>query len=97
MLAKNVYTIEEHQDKVGSRFQLAQIIMKRTNQLIRGAKPAAGLDPEFTPKKDGALPTQRHHRVALEELRTDKLKWTAQDSKTCPLPDFEDDYTVFGQ
>ena len=37
MLTKHIATIQEHQELVGSRFQLAQLIMHRTKQLMNGA------------------------------------------------------------
>jgi len=75
MLNKNIHTIEEHQKIVGSRFELAQIIMNRTKQLMAGSPIKPGLSKEFVEKRKGEIPTHRLSRVALEELRTGKLKW----------------------
>lgn len=68
-------TIEQQLQTVGSRFGLAQLIMKRTNQLIKGAPVRPGLGEAYTPRRQGEIPNHRFPKVALEELRRGQLKW----------------------
>lgn len=82
MYTKNISTIQEHHEIVGSRFDLAQIIMKRTKQLIEGAKVKPGLSSDFTPRRQGEIANNRMPKVALEELRTGKLKWSRKKIDT---------------
>lgn len=75
MLTRTIATIQEHQEIVGNRFQLSQIIMRRTKELIDGAPISKGLSAEFTPRRRGEIPNQSFAKVAMEELRTGKLHW----------------------
>jgi DNA-directed RNA polymerase omega subunit len=77
MLNSKVATIQEHQEIVGSRFELAQIIMRRTKQLMNGSPIKQGVGvvgSEFNPKHRQEIPIHRYPKIALEELRTGKLK-----------------------
>ena len=97
-MTKDIITIEEHQDIVGSRFQLAQIIMKRTNQLLRGAKPAKGIKSKFRENKKADIPRQTLHRIALEELRQGKLHWTKGEVDLSAKDKLvEDSSIIFGE
>ena len=97
MLTRKIHTIEEHQKIVGSRFQLAQIIMKRTNELLRGEPVSKGLGSEFSPKKNGGIPSQQYHRIALEELRTGKIKWRETAKDTWEEQGLDTDTVIFGE
>jgi DNA-directed RNA polymerase omega subunit len=92
MLTKTLATIQQHQELVGSRFELAQIIMRRTKQLMNGAPIKDGvnlgqLGSELNPKHRKEIPTHKYPKIALEELRSGKLKWH-RDNKT-QLPEVE--------
>jgi DNA-directed RNA polymerase subunit K/omega len=95
MLTKNIATIEEHEKLVGGRFQLAQIIMRRTKQLMNGSPAKEGLGEEFSAKRNGEIPNHRMPKVALEELRLGKLKWK-NVAKGMPEKTI-DDTIVFGE
>ncbi len=96
MITKNIHTIEQHQAIVGSRFQLAQLVMKRTNQLLQGAPISKGIASEFNPK-NSPLPTQRYHRVALEELRTGKIIWDKAASDKWEEDQLDTTAVIFGE
>jgi DNA-directed RNA polymerase subunit K/omega len=81
MLNEKILTIQEHESKAGSRFVLAGIIMKRVNQLIKGYPVKKGLSPEFDPGHEEIVQS-RFAKIALEEFRTDKLKWNHPSKPT---------------
>jgi len=77
MLTNKINTIEEHLNITsGNRFQLAHLVMKRTNQLIKGAKPSRNLPPELNPRRSGEIPNESFPKVALEELRSGAIRWS---------------------
>jgi len=77
-----------------NRYTLAQIIMKRTKELINGAPPKPGLDVEFFQRHRGDTPNQSLCKTALEEFRTGKLHWTEPIAKKPELPPI--DMPIFG-
>jgi DNA-directed RNA polymerase subunit K/omega len=81
MISNSIATIQEHQEIVGSRFLLAQVIMKRTNELLSGKPISKGLSAEFTPKRNRDIPNHRLAKVAMEELRVGKLSWNKLGEK----------------
>jgi len=101
MLSKDANTIQQHQEIVGSRFQLAQVIMHRTRQLMNGApirKGVGNVGSEFNPFKRIEIPPHRFAKIALEELRQGKLHYkrgavpTPEDA-----PIIETNPIVFGE
>ena len=84
MLTSKIQTIEEHHAIVGSRFQLAQLVMIRTKQLMAGKRPKKGLGTEFDSRRRGDIPNQRFAKVALEEIRTKKLTWKRTEKQVEP-------------
>jgi DNA-directed RNA polymerase omega subunit len=101
MLSRNAHTIQEHQEIVGSRFQLVQIIRHRTRQLMNGApirKGIGAVGSEFNPDKRSEIPNHRFPKIALEELRQGKLQWRRVSSQTPEeMPLIEDNPIVFGE
>ncbi|VVC06118.1 Uncharacterised protein [uncultured archaeon] len=78
MFNKKTLTLQEHQKIVGSRFQLAHIIMERTRQLWKGAPALVSVDeiePEFYIRYHSEVPEHRYPKIALEELRQGKFTW----------------------
>jgi len=75
MLTSKISTIQEHLEITGNRFELAQVIMRRTKELMAGAPIKKGVQTEFKSNRHQAIPNQQFIKVALEELRTGKLKW----------------------
>ena len=97
MLTNKILTIQEHQEKIGSRFLLAQLVMARTRQLIKGAPISKGMGTvgsEFNPKRRGEIPNHRFPKIALEELRTNRLHW--ERKPVVELPTIEIEPVVFG-
>jgi DNA-directed RNA polymerase subunit K/omega len=86
MLTSKINTIEEHLDKVGSRFLLATLTMIRTNQLIKGARPSKGLPRELDQHYQGEITHETLPKVALEEIRLGKLKWERKESAFIEKP-----------
>lgn len=79
MLTKHIATIEEHQKLAGGRFTLAQIVMRRTRQLMNKA-PIIDIDvkkvgSDFNHKKHEEIAPHLFPKIALEELRNGKLNW----------------------
>ena len=78
MLSKLADTIQQHEEIVGSRFLLAQIIMHRTKQLMNGSPiniSVGKVGSEFNPKRRAEIPNHLFPKIALEELRQGKLPW----------------------
>jgi DNA-directed RNA polymerase subunit K/omega len=89
MLNSKTLTIQEHEAITGSRYTLAMIVSKRVNQLLKGARPKPGLGPDFDFGRDSIAPN-RLAKIALEEIRTGKLKWshtTKPEVKDTTTPD----------
>lgn len=101
MLSKNAKTIQQHQEIVGSRFQLAQIIMHRTRQLMNGApirKGVGNVGTEFNPNKRSEIPPHRFLKIALEELRQGKLHYKRISVHTPEdAPFIETNTVIFGE
>jgi DNA-directed RNA polymerase subunit K/omega len=99
MLTNKINTIEEHQAIIGSRFQLAQLVMKRTKQFYNGAAPCKGLPKELGRNVFRKLPKHSWPKVALEELRLGKLKWERLSTAIEPAakPVIEENPIVFGE
>lgn len=99
MLTEKIHTIEEHQNIVGSRFQLAQIVMHRTRELLKGSQikdlGIAKVGSEFNPKRKSEIPPHRFPKIALEELRLGKLTWRQGEVKS--TPEIDDNPVVFGE
>ena len=92
MLTNKIYTIQEHQEKIGSRFQLAQLVMIRTRQLIKGApitKRVGKAGTEFNPTRRDEIPNHRFPKIALEELRTNQLHWERKAIVELPVIEVE--------
>ena len=81
MLTNKIHTIEEHHKIVSNKFDLAHVVIRRTRELMDGARPKPGLDIEFKPTKHNTAPNHSAVKIALEELRTGKLKWTRKPCK----------------
>lgn len=98
-LSKAANTIEQHHALVGSRFQLAQLVMMRTKQLMAGSRIKKGLGTEFDSKRRGEMPNQRFAKVALEEIRTGKLTWKRNEKQkeSVEVPLIEPNPIVFGE
>jgi DNA-directed RNA polymerase subunit K/omega len=89
MLTSKVLTIQEHQEIIGSRFQLAQLVMARTKQLYNGApiyKAVGTVGSELNPKFRDEIPLQRYTKIALEEIRLKQFNWKRN---TTTLPEAE--------
>ena len=101
MLSKNANTIEQHLELVGSRFQLAQLVMKRTKQLMKGSQiniSVGKVGTEFNPKKRSDIPNHLYPKIALEEIRQEKLHWKRTSDKTpADIPLIEGNPVVFGE
>lgn len=101
MLSRNAHTIEQHMNIVGSRFQLAQIIMHRTKELMSGAPIngfVAKVGSEFNPDKRSEIPNHRFPKIALEELRQGKLTWKNTSAHTPEnVPLIEENPIIFGE
>ena len=102
MLSSKILTIQEHQELVGSRFQLAQLVMHRTKQLMKGAPitDAVGkVGSEFNPKHRAEIPVHRYPKIALEELRLGLLHWKRNLDAIEPAdkPEIEINPVVFGE
>ena len=97
MLTKKVATIEEHHTIVGGRYKLAQIIMRRSRELINGAPIKAGLPAEFKIKRTQKVPSHRIVKTALEELRLNKLTWSNPDKVRSQELDSDVHNIVFGE
>jgi DNA-directed RNA polymerase subunit K/omega len=83
MIAPKILTIEAHEKIVGNRFTLAQIIIKRTRELMEGAPVCKQIRDKFGIR--GEVPNHLMPKIALEELRSGKLNWSI-GSDTKPLP-----------
>ena len=98
MLSKNANTIQQHLETVGNRFELAQIIMHRTRQLMRGSPIKNGVGTqqlESKSHKSSEIPTHLYPKIALEELRQGKLTWKTGEIKNVPCND--PNTIVFGE
>jgi len=76
-------TIEQHEKIVGNRFTLTHLIIKRTKELMNGARSSKSICQKFGIR--GEIPNHLMAKIALEELRLGKLHWT-QSSNTNPEP-----------
>ena len=81
---ENIKTIQQHLEKVGSRYLLATLVMARTNQLINGAPIKPGLAREFHPGRE-ETPYCQLPKIALEEIRTGKLTWKQKSKNFAPI------------
>ena len=102
MITRNIATIQEHQEIIGSRFQLAQLVMHRTKQLMKGApicEAVGKVGSEFNPKQRSEIPVHRYPKIALEELRLGQLKWKRNLDAIEPAakPVIEINPVVFGE
>jgi DNA-directed RNA polymerase subunit K/omega len=66
-------TIEGQLKVVPNRYVLAIATMRRTKQLINGAKPGPHVNPLLTEDR-GQMPFSRAIRVALEEIENGDIK-----------------------
>jgi len=83
MISSKIRTIEEVLHKTDeNRFTLCHLVMKRTNAMIKGARPLSGLSKEFTPRRVGEIPNNSFKNVAMEELRLGRMTWKRIDETT---------------
>jgi DNA-directed RNA polymerase subunit K/omega len=97
MISSKLHTIQQHEELIGSRFQIAHLVMLRTKQLMNGAPISKGMPEEFTCQKYADIPNHRYPKVALEELRLGKLKWKRGNApEPAAIPLIEVNPVVFG-
>ena len=100
-LSQQAETIEQHLEIVGNKFELAQIIMHRTRQLMKGDAikgiNIAKVGSEFNPHKRGEIPPHRFPKIALEELRQGKFAWKRIEKEKIEINEIDGNQIVFGE
>lgn len=75
MLTSQIHTIHEHEKIIPNRFEMAHVIIKRTRELIDGAPIKLDKTSELYPRRGNTAASHNAAKIALEELRTNKLTW----------------------
>lgn len=84
IMSKIPNTIEQHEKIVGDRFTLTHLVIKRTKDLMSGARISKEIAHKFGIR--GQVPNHLMTKIALEEIRMGKIQWhNPANSKPEPL------------